>query len=71
MISQYSSPRDIDREFWQDKAKALYWLKKHTNRKSVEWQLMEDGYDVMDGKANHRFSEPIFYTSPQTGNRRC
>ena len=69
MISQYSNPRDIDREFWADKEKALYWLKKHTNRKSVEWQLMEDGYDVMDGKADYRFSEPVFYTSPQTGNR--
>ena len=69
MISQYSDPRDIDREFWNDKAKALYWLKKHTSRKAIEWQLMEDGYDVMDGKADYRFSEPIFYTSPQTGNR--
>ena len=69
MISQYSDPRDIDREFWNDKAKALYWLKKHTSRRAVEWQLMEDGYDVMDGKADYRFSEPIFYTSPQTGNR--
>ena len=69
MISQYSEPRDIDREFWNDKAKALYWLKKHTSRKSVEWKLMEDGWDVMDGKAEYRFSEPVYYTSPQTGNR--
>ena len=69
MISQYSDPRDIDREFWNDKAKALYWLKKHTSRRAVEWRLMEDGYDVMDGKAEYRFSEPVFYTSPQTGNR--
>ena len=69
MISQYSDPRDIDREFWNDKAKALYWLKKHTSRRAVEWKLMEDGYDVMDGKAEYKFSEPIYYTSPQTGNR--
>lgn len=69
MISQYSDPRDIDREFWNDKAKALYWLKKHTSRRAVEWRLMEDGYDVMDGKAEYKFSEPVFYTSPQTGNR--
>ena len=54
MISQYSDPRDIDREFWNDKAKALYWLKKHTSRRAVEWRLMEDGYDVMDGKAEYR-----------------
>ena len=69
MISQYSRPQDIDREFWLDKEKAMYWLKKHTSRKSVEWQLMEDGCDVMDGKCDYKFSEPIFYTSPQTGNR--
>ena len=69
MISQYSTPEEIDHEFWQDKKKALYWLRKHTNRRSVEWKLMEDGYDVMDGKCDYKFSEPIFYTSPQTGNR--
>lgn len=69
MISQYSKPEEIDHEFWQDKAKALYWLKKHTSRRAVEWQIMEDGYDVMDGKANYKFSEPIYYTSPSTGNR--
>ena len=69
MISQYSKPEDIDREFWHDKAKAFYWLKKHTSRRAVEWRLMEDGYDVMDGKVNYKFSEPVLYTSPQTGNR--
>ena len=69
MISQYSDPRDIDREFWDDHKKARYWLRKHTNRRAVEWRLMEDGQDVMDGKADYKFSEPIFYQSPQTGNR--
>ena len=69
MISQYSDPRDIDREFWDDHKKARYWLHKHTNKASVEWKLMEEGQEVMDGKADYRFSEPIFYQSPQTGNR--
>jgi len=64
MINQYSSPKDIDREFWDDYSKAKYWLKKQTMK------VMDDGgWDVFDGIKDYSFSEPIYYTSPTTGNR--
>ena len=70
MITQYSDPRDIDREFWQDHDKASYWLKKHTSSRHQTLKLMKDGgWDVFDMKRKYCFSEPIFYISPQTGNR--
>ena len=33
MISQYSKAEDIDREFWQDYERALYWLRKKMDAK--------------------------------------
>ena len=70
MISQYSNPEDIDREFWKDHAKAKYWLKKHTSRNSQLEKMMNDGgWDVFDMKREYCFSEPVYYQSPTTGNR--
>lgn len=69
MITQYSDPETIDREFWADHKKARYWIHKQTSRRDVTDKLTEDGYDVMDGKCNYKFSDPIYYQSPQTGNR--
>lgn len=69
MISQYSKPRDIIHEFWNDHEKARYWLMKKTSGSAETWKIIEDGFDVLDGKRQYKFSEPIFYTSPQTGNR--
>lgn len=70
MISQYSDPRDIDREFWADHEKAKYWLKKHSSGRSQMEKLMDGGgWDVFDMKRDYCFSEPIYYNSPQTGNR--
>ena len=70
MINQYSSPKDIDREFWDDYIKAKYWLKKHTSSRKQTMKVMDDGgWDVFDGIKDYSFSEPIYYTSPKTGNR--
>ena len=70
MISQYSRPRDIDREFWEDQPKAKYWLKKHTSSRQQTLKIMDDGgWDVLESKKKYNFSEPVFYTSPTTGNR--
>lgn len=70
MINQYSSPKDIDREFWEDYNKAKYWLKKHTSSRKQTMKVMDDGgWDVFDGIKDYNFSEPIYYTSPTTGNR--
>lgn len=70
MISQYSSPEDIDREFWADHDKARYWLKKKTSSRTQLNKVMNDGgWDVFDFKKKYSYSEPIFYTSPTTGNR--
>lgn len=70
MINQYSSPKDIDREFWDDYSKAKYWLKKHTSSRKQTMKVMYDGgWDVFDGIKDYSFSEPIYYTSPTTGNR--
>lgn len=70
MINQYSSPKDIDREFWDDYSKAKYWLKKHTSSRMQTMKVMDDGgWDVFDGIKDYSFSEPIYYTSPTTGNR--
>lgn len=69
MISQYSNPRDIDREFWQDYPKAMYWLKKTIQRCKHKWPLLDDLWEVENYKAKHKFSEPVYYTSPTTGNR--
>ena len=70
MISQYSDPRDINREFWADHEKAKYWLKKHSSGRSQMVKLMDGGgWDVFDMKRDYCFSEPIYYNSPQTGNR--
>lgn len=70
MINQYSSPKDIDREFWDDYSKAKYWLKKHTSSRKQTMKVMDNGgWDVFDGIKDYSFSEPIYYTSPTTGNR--
>jgi hypothetical protein len=70
MINQYSSPKDIDREFWDDYSKAKYWLKKHTSSRKQTMKVMDDGgWDVFEGIKDYSFSEPIYYTSPTTGNR--
>lgn len=70
MITQLSNPADIDREFWADHDKAKYWLKKHTSGRSHLVKLMDNGgWDVFDMKRDYCFSEPVYYQSPQTGNR--
>lgn len=70
MINQYSSPKDIDREFWDDYSKSKYWLKKHISSRKQTMKVMDDGgWDVFDGIKDYSFSEPIYYTSPTTGNR--
>ena len=69
MISQYSKPKDIDREFWKEYPKALYWLKKTTSRSKVRDKILDDDWEVIKNRKEYSISEPVFYTSPQTGNR--
>lgn len=70
MITQYSQPEEIDREFWEDVNRAKYWLKKHTSSRRQTLKLMDDGgYDVFECKRKYCYSEPVFYTSPTTGNK--
>lgn len=68
MISQYSKPEDIDREFWQDHAKAKYWLDKKMSPAQQRWKIYDDACDVENSKRDYWFSEPVFYDSPQTCN---
>lgn len=69
MISQYSKPKDIDREFWDDYPKAIYWLKKHTSSHNVLMKMYDAWWDIYQLKDEYRHSEPVFYISPTTGNR--
>lgn len=69
MISQYSDPKDIDREFWADYPKAIYWLGKHVNKRKEKGKIFDDSWDVYNFHRNYSFSETIFYESPQTGNK--
>lgn len=69
MISQYSRPRDIDREFWQDYRKAVYWLNKKLSPMHQKWKIYDEAWEVENFRRDYSFSEPVFYTSPQTGNR--
>ena len=69
MISQYSDPKDIDREFWADYPKAIYWLCKHVNKRKEKDKIFDDSWDVYNFHRNYSFSETIFYESPQTGNK--
>ena len=70
MITQFSDKLKIDHEFWRDHSKAVYWLKKRMNSRQSTVKLMSDGgWDVFDLKRKYSFSEPIYYNSPNTGNR--
>ena len=69
MISQYSKAEDIDREFWQDYERALYWLRKKMDAKSQRMKLVDAGWDVYNFRQKYSMSEPVYYNSPQTGNR--
>lgn len=69
MISQYSRPRDIDREFWEDYPKAVYWLGKKVDRRKEKDKILDDSWDVLNFSRDYSFSEPVFYESPQTGNK--
>lgn len=69
MISQYSRPEDIDREFWQDYPKAIYWLGEHVNRSKEKNKIFDDSWGVLNFSRSYSFSEPVFYESPKTGNK--
>ena len=69
MISQYSRPEDIDREFWQDYPKAIYWLVKNVSRREQRYKIYDDGWEVYNFRQKYSLSEPVFYVSPQTGNK--
>ena len=69
MITQYSRPEDIDREFWADLRKAMYWLNKQGNTRDRRMKILDDGWEVFNFRQEYSMSEPIYYTSPQTGNR--
>lgn len=69
MITQLSKPEDIDREFWADLRKAIYWLNKQGNTRDRRMKILDDGWEVFNFRQEYSMSEPIYYTSPQTGNR--
>ena len=69
MISQYSNPRDIDREFWEDYHKAHYWLKRKTSGRDEYNKILESGWAVFIRAKDYCFSDVYYYTSPNTGNR--
>ena len=68
MISQYSAPKDIDSEFWQDFDKATYWLNKKISGKTQQAKIMDDGWEVFNYRQEYSLSEPFYYDSPTTGN---
>lgn len=69
MISQYSDPRDIDREFWDDYRRACYWLNKKCSPKRERYKIFDDAWEVYDFKRDYAMSDTYYYESPQTGNR--
>ena len=70
MISQYSKPGDIDREFWDDHKRAKYWLKKMTSNRAAIDKVYDSVFDVLYGDGRkYAMSEVFYYTSPKTGNR--
>ena len=69
MITQYNDPRDIDREFWEDHKRALYFLQKKANRKAERTKILDDSWPVLLNQQKYSFSDPFYYQSPQSGNR--
>ena len=69
MISQYSDPRDIDREFWQDYPKAVYWINKKMSTRQEKFKILDDAWEVENFRRDFAMSDTYYYTSPQTGNR--
>lgn len=69
MITQLSNPDDIDREFWSDLNKAMYWLTKNGSKRDTRMKILDDGWEVFNFRQQYSMSEPMYYTSPQTGNR--
>ena len=69
MISQYSRPSDIDREFWADYDKAKYWFNKKMSPAKQRYKVYDEAWDVEMARKDYSFSEPVYYTSPKTGNR--
>lgn len=69
MISQYSNPKDIDREFWEDYLRACYWLNKKCSPKQERFKILDDGWEVFNFRQDYAMSDTYYYDSPQTGNR--
>lgn len=69
MISQYSRPKDIDREFWDDYRRACYWLNKKVSPKREKYKILDDGWEVFNFRRDYAMSDTYYYESPQTGNR--
>ena len=46
MISQYSNPVDIDREFWADLERAHYWLSKKHGAISNRMKVFNGAWEV-------------------------
>ena len=47
MISQYSNPVDIDREFWEDYERVRYWFNKKTQGRVAVNKILDDVFDVV------------------------
>lgn len=69
MISQYSKPVDIDREFWQDLPRARYWLEKKHGAISQRMKVYDGAWEVECCRREFYMSDVCYYTSPKTGNR--
>jgi hypothetical protein len=69
MISQYSNPVDIDREFWEDLERAKYWLNKKHRAISNRMKVYDGAWEVECHRREYYMSDICYYTSQKTGNK--
>jgi hypothetical protein len=69
MISQYSNPVDIDREFWADLDRAYYWLTKKHRALSNRMKVFNGAWEVERHRREYFMSDVYYYSSPKTGNK--
>ena len=69
MISIYTPPPELLREFSEDRQRAIYWMRKVTNQMGTKSTTAQRFREVICSDRKDKRGEIIMYDSPKTGNQ--